>query len=150
VNGEAIERSSELPPLIAAIKPGTRATLTVWRDKSERTMRIKVGELEDEPVVARRNEPADSGTGKLGLAVRPLTGNERERLGTAGRLVVEGAEGPAAIAGVEPGDVILAVNGVPVDSIGAFRTAVNASGATVALLIQRDDAQIFVPVRIDS
>jgi serine protease Do len=150
VNGEAIERSSELPPLIAAIKPGTQATLTVWRDKSERTMRIKVGELEDEPVVAHRNEPAGSGTGKLGLAVRPLTGNERERLGTAGRLVVEGAEGPAAIAGVEPGDVILAVNGVPVDSIGEFRTAVNASGATVALLIQRDDAQIFVPVRIDS
>jgi serine protease Do len=113
-------------------------------------MRIKVGELEDEPVVAHRNEPTGSGTGKLGLAVRPLTGNERERLGTAGRLVVEGAEGPAAIAGVEPGDVILAVNGVPVDSIGEFRTAVNASGATVALLIQRDDAQIFVPVRIDS
>jgi serine protease Do len=150
VNGEAIERSSELPPLIAAIKPGTQATLTVWRDKSERTIRIKVGELEDEPVVAQRNAPADSGTGKLGLAVRPLTGAERERLGTTGRLLVEGAEGPAAIAGVEPGDVILAVNGVPVASIGEFRTAVNASGATVALLIQRDDAQIFVPVRIDS
>ena len=89
-------------------------------------------------------------TGKLGLAVRPLTGDEREQLHTAGRLVVEGADGPAAIAGVERGDVILAVNGATVDSIGAFRTAVNASGATVALLIQRDDAQIFVPVRIDS
>ena len=44
----------------------------------------------------------------------------------------------------------LAVNGAPVGSIGEFRKAVDSSGATVALLIQRDNAQIFVPVRIDS
>jgi serine protease Do len=150
VDGKAIERSSELPPLIAAIKPGKEASLTVWRDKAERKVRIKVGELEDEPAVARSDAPADGDTGKLGLAVRPLTGNERQRLDTAGRLVVEDAVGPAAIAGVERGDVILAVNGVPVDSLGEFRKAVDASGATVALLIQRGDAQIYVPVRIDS
>jgi serine protease Do len=150
VDGKAIERSSELPPLIAAIKPGRQASLTVWRDKSERKVRIKVGELEDEPAVAASNAPADSSTGKLGLAVRPLTGNERQRLDTAGRLVVEAADGPAAIAGVERGDVILAVNGMPVDSMGEYRSAVDASGATVALLIQRGDAQIYVPVRIDS
>ena len=82
--------------------------------------------------------------------MRPLTGSERERLRTTGRLVVEDADGPAAIAGVERGDVMLAVNGVPVDSMGEFRTAVEASGATVALLIQRGKAEIFVPVRIDS
>ena len=84
-----------------------------------------------------------------GLAVRPLNGNERELLGTTGRLVVEDADGPAAIAGVERGDVILAVNEAPVSSLGEFRSAVNASGETVALLIQRGNAQIFVPVRID-
>ena len=150
VDGTQIELSSEVPPLIAAIKPGTQATLAVWRDKSERSVRVKVGELEDEPVVALRNAPADSGTGKLGLAVRPLNGNERERLGTSGRLVVEDADGPAAIAGVERGDVILAVNGARVTSVGEFRAAVDASGAAVALLVQREDRQIFLPVRIDS
>jgi serine protease Do len=151
VDGHDIERSSELPPLVAAIKPGKQATLTVWRDKSERSVRIKVGELQDEPAVAMRDaQKGGEETGKLGLAVRPLTGDEREQLHTAGRLVVEGADGPAAIAGVERGDVILMVNGAAVDSVSAFRTAVNASGATVALLIQRDDAQIFVPVRIES
>jgi serine protease Do len=82
--------------------------------------------------------------------VRPLTGPEREQLNTVGRLVVEDADGPAAIAGVEPGDVILAVNGRQVGTPGEFRTAVDAAGATVALLIQRADAQIFVPVRVDS
>jgi serine protease Do len=150
VDGHEIERSSELPPLIAAIKPGNQATLEVWRDKAERSLRVKVGELEDEPAVAARNAPRDVEGGKLGLAVRPLTGNERELLRTAGRLVVEDVDGPAAIAGVERGDVILAVNGVQVGTLGEFRKAVNASGSTVALLIQRDSAQIFVPVRIDS
>ena len=150
VNGHEIERSSELPPLVAAIKPGQQATLTVWRDKSEKTMRIKIAELEDEPTVASNDTPSSADTGKLGLAVRPLTGNEQKQLHTAGRLVVEDSDGPAAIAGVERGDVILAVNGAPVGSVSEFRKAVDSSGATVALLIQRDNAQIFVPVRVES
>ncbi len=150
VDGKAIERSSELPPIVAGIKPGKQATLTIWREQAEKTLRVKVGELDEGPVVASRDDAGDAETGKLGLAVRPLTGSEREQLNTAGRLVVEAADGPAAIAGVERGDVILAVNGRQVGTPGEFRTAVDAAGATVALLIQRADAQIFVPVRVDS
>jgi serine protease Do len=150
VDGQGIERSGELPAVIAGIKPGSSATLTIWREKSERKVRIKVGELEDEPAVALRGPTGDADTGKLGLAVRPLTGSERQQLRTIGRLVVEESDGPAAVAGVEAGDVLIAVNGEPVATVGEFRTAVNASGGTVALLIQRGNAQIFVPVRIDS
>lgn len=150
VDGVIIERSGELPAVIAGIKPGSQATLTIWREKSERRIRIKVGELEDEPAVAYRGPAGDADTGKLGLAVRPLTGRERQQLRTIGTLVVEEADGPAAVAGVEPGDVLIAVNGEPVATVGEFRTAVDASGGTVALLIQRGNAQIFVPVRIDS
>jgi serine protease Do len=150
VDGQPIERSGELPAVIAGIKPGSSATLTIWREKSERKVRIKVGELEDEPAVAFRGPQGDADTGKLGLAVRPLTGSERQQLRTIGRLVVEESDGPAAVAGVEPGDVLIAVNGEPVATVTEFRTAVDASGATVALLIQRGNAQIFVPVRIES
>jgi serine protease Do len=150
VDGKEIERSDELPAIIAGIKPGKQATLTVWRDKSQRDMKIKVGELPDEPTVARADAQGSAETGKLGLAVRPLSAEERRELQTAGRLVVEDVDGPAAVAGVEAGDVVLAVNGVKVDSVSTFRNAVNASGDTVALLIQRGDAQIFVPVRIES
>jgi serine protease Do len=150
VDGEEIERSSELPPLVASIKPGTEATLTVWRDKAERKMKVKVGELPEQQAVAMQDDTEATDTGKLGLAVRPLSGDEREQLRTTGRIVVEDSDGPAAIAGVERGDVIIMVNGAPVGNVAEFRKAINAAGPNIALLIQRGEAQIFVPVRIDS
>jgi serine protease Do len=150
VNGREIERSGELPAIIAGIQPGTEATLTIWRDKSERKLRVKVGELEDAPQVAARSAPGDEEGGKLGLAVRPLTGGERLRMRTAGRLVVERAVGPAADAGVQPGDVLIAVNDARVETLSQFRAAVEKSGATVALLIERGGTQTFVALRVDS
>jgi len=52
------------------------------------------------------------------------------------------------MAGVEPGDILLAVNGRQVGTVRELRDAVEASGDTVALLIQRGEAQIYVPVRL--
>jgi serine protease Do len=150
VNGRNIESSGELPSIIAGIEPGTEAALTIWRDRSERKLRIKVGELKEEPQVAARGLGPDDAGGKLGLAVRPLTGSEQLRLHTRGRLVVENSEGPAADAGVQPGDVVIAVNGAEVDSLARFRAAVKDSGSTVALLIQRGDQQTYVSIRLDS
>ena len=147
VDGRAIERSGELPAIIAGIKPGVEATLEIWRDKAKRKFRIKVGELQDDPEVASRQPAGNSDTGRLGLAVRPLSGDERQQLHTMGRLVVEESVGPAAEAGVEPGDVVLAVNGAPVASVGEFRDSLVRAGSVVALLIQREGAQIYIPVR---
>jgi serine protease Do len=69
---------------------------------------------------------------------------------TRGRLLVEDAQGPAAEAGLQPGDVLIAVNDAEVDTLDEFREAVDKSGTTVALRIQRGERTIFVPVRIDS
>ncbi|MGQ0384895.1 MAG: DegQ family serine endoprotease [Gammaproteobacteria bacterium] len=150
VDGRSIERSGELPAVIAGIKPGTQASLTVWRNRSERTLRVRVGELEDEPRIAQTAIPGEEAGDRLGLAVRPLTGSERLRMQTRGRLLIERSDGAAAEAGVQPGDVLLAVNGAQVETAAEYREAVKRSGATVALLIQRGEAQIFVPVRADS
>lgn len=55
--------------------------------------------------------------------------------------------GPAARAGVQAGDVLLAVNGTPVTSVDEVRQVVAKAGKSVALLIQRGDDRIFVPVK---
>ena len=86
--------------------------------------------------------------GKLGIAVRPLTDEERKQLEAEGGLMVEQAEGAAARAGVQAGDVILALNNQPVKSVDQLRRLVDKSRGSVALLIQREGNKIYVPVRI--
>jgi serine protease Do len=61
-------------------------------------------------------------------------------------LLVQQSGGAAESAGIQAGDVILAVNGQPVTSVQQLKTMVAHAGDSIALLIQRDDAQIFVPV----
>ena len=87
--------------------------------------------------------------GKLGLALRPLQPDEARQAGIhGGGLVVEDVSGAAQRAGVQPGDVVLAVNGTPAKSIEQVRAAVAKADKSVALLMQRGEDKIFVPVRI--
>jgi serine protease Do len=78
--------------------------------------------------------------------VRPLTPQERKEAKVSGGLLVEDVGGPAARAGVQPGDVILMAGGKPVRSVEDLRAATAGSGS-VALLVQRGDARVFVPLK---
>jgi serine protease Do len=147
-NGRAIDRSAELPPQVAATKPGAKVTLDVWRGGKKQTLGLTVDALKAEKQ-AKAGPENDAGQGKLGLAVRPLTPEEKKELGGGvSGLVVERVGGPAARAGIRPGDLITAVNGNPVKSPDDLRRyAQNAKGA-LALLVRRGDATIFVPIEI--
>ena len=109
-------------------------------------MSVKLAEMEDKRT-ASNTDQRQSG-GKLGLAVRPLTSQEQHQTNTQGGLLVEQARGPAADAGLQQGDIVIAANGVPVSSVADLRSAVEKSKNHIALLIQRGDARLFVPVRV--
>ena len=139
VNGKAVDRSAELPPLVAAVKPGSKANFDVWRDGAKRSLAVTVGELKPEQVAsAKPASQAGEDTGKLGLALRQ---------GEEG-LVVEKASGPAARAGILRGDVVVAVNGKRVKSTEELRSAAAKAKGTVALLVKRGDRSIFVPIEL--
>ena len=142
-NGQAVASSSELPERVADVKPGSKATLEISRNGATKEIEVKVGELKDDKVASA--DTSSEGHGRLGLAVRPLNPDERQQVGEKG-LVVEQASGPAARAGIQPGDLVLAVNGTPVQSVAQLRALVAKSGKTLALLIQRDEGKIFIPV----
>ena len=146
VNGQKVDRSAELPPMVANVKPGTKATFDVWRKGGRKEVTVVVGELKGEPV-ASASGSADENS-RLGLAVRALTNDEREQAQIDGGLLVEDVSGPAAQAGIQQGDVILSVNGTPVKSVPQLRALIAKSGKHVALLVQREDAKIFVPVEL--
>ena len=86
--------------------------------------------------------------GKLGVAVRPLTSDEKRDNEIEHGVVVQNVSGAAERAGVRPGDVIVAVNNTPVKSVDELRNLVDKAGKTVALLVQRQDARIFIPVTL--
>jgi serine protease Do len=145
VNGRNIDHSSDLPVVISQLTPGTEARLGIWHDKKPSEVTVKTILLEDTPAQAAKNAGADGG-GKLGLAVRPLKPDEQQELHTRGRLVVEDVTGPALAAGLQAGDVILGVNGAGVSSVADLKREVARAGHSVAVLIQREEAQIYIPV----
>jgi serine protease Do len=136
VNGKAVDRSAELPPLVAAVKPGSKASLDVWRDGAKRSLAVTVGELKPDQVVRAPEQREDGG--KLGLALRQ---------GEEG-LVVERASGPAARAGIQRGDVVVAVNGRRVKTAEELRSAAAKAKGTLALLVKRGEQSIFVPIEL--
>lgn len=147
VNGRSVERSSELPVIVAAIRPGSEAQLEIWRDRKSQKFLVKIGELPDQTERVAANGESGNDGAQLGLALRPLEPTERQQAKTDG-LLVEQASGPAAAAGVQPGDIIVGVNGARVKSVKELQEAAKKAGKVVALLIQRDGAQIFVPLRL--
>ena len=101
---------------------------------------------EYESAVERRRRPPAAQSGKLGLSVRPLTAEERREANLAGGLIVEDVQGPAARAGIQPGDLILALNGTPVKNAEELRALAGKPAKSIALLVQRGDAKMFIPV----
>jgi serine protease Do len=147
VNGHYIDHSFDLPTIIADIPPGSVAHIGIWHDHKADTVDVKTVLLDEEPARTAHSENDDGG-GKLGLAVRPLDPKEQQQLHTRGRLLVEDVSGPALAAGLQAGDVVLGVNGAGVSSVADLKREVARAGHSVALLIQRDEAQIYVPVDI--
>lgn len=121
--------------------------LEVWRKGEARTLTATLGDA-SEKAVKQAKDTSDAGKGKLGLALRPLQPNEKKQIGVDTGLVVAGASGPAALAGINQGDVLLSINGTPASNVEDVRAAVAKADKTVAVLIWRDGNKIFVPVRL--
>lgn len=152
VNGQSIDHYGELSLTISNMHPGTDAHLSVWRGGKAQDMSVKIAVVnDDQDKTASRaaKGPASGQAERLGLSVRALTADEKQQAQTDGTLVVENVAGPAQAAGVQPGDIILGVNGRTVRSTQELVAASKTAGKTIALLIQRQDQQIFVPLRLN-
>jgi serine protease Do len=149
VNGQPVIAAGDLTAIVSIAKPGEKMALDVWRDGKIVQVNATLAGDNARPDPADRNNLAGNDSGaKLGLALRPLDPIEKRQSGIPSGLVIEDAGGAAQMAGVQPGDVLLAVNGKPVTSVAQVRDVVGKSSKSVALLIQRGDDRIFIPVRI--
>jgi len=147
VDSQPIVSSGDLPAVIGQLAPGKKVTLEVWRQGERQELSAKLGDASDKPAQVAKNDSA-AGQGKLGLALRPLQPQEKREAAIENGLLIEDVAGPSAQAGVQAGDVLLAINGTPAKSLEQVREVVAKADKSVALLIQRGEDKIFVPVRI--
>jgi serine protease Do len=143
-DGKPIERSSDLPVLVAEVAPERKVQVDVWRDRGQKTLAIQ-GRPEK---VASADDGSSAPQGRLGVAVRPLAPEERSQVKGGSGVVVEQVSGAARRAGIRPGDVLLSINGAPLKSPDDLRERIAKAGKSAALLVQRDEQQLFVAVEL--
>lgn len=145
INGQEIGSSGELPAIVAGIVPGETAHLKVWRKGDTRDIAVTVGKFSEEKIAS--SDDSGAAKGRLGVAVRELTPEERKQADLAsGGVLVEDVTGPAARAGIRPGDIVLSINGERVGSGAQLQKLVAKASRRIAVLVERGDARIFVPV----
>lgn len=148
-NGAEVEESPQLPAMVSALSPGTEVELEVLRDGKRKQIDLTIGTLEEERVASRgpiKRQSAD----RLDLRVADLSADEREQLGVdeGGVVVTDAGSGPAARAGIRPGDVILQVNRKAVEDADGFKSLVDDldDDDSALLLVKRGEGALFLVV----
>ena len=146
-NGHAINASLDLPRMVGATQPGTKARLSIWRKGAAKELEVKVGAMPDDdqaPQIAEKKQ-----SNRAGLVVSELGAEQKKALKISSGVLVEESSGIAARAGIEPGDVILAVNNQEVNSAGELARLLGTDRKQVALLVKRGDGAHYVSLRLD-
>ena len=149
-NNQVVKSSNELPLIVANVHPGSKVPLLLWRKGKELNLSITVGEMPNEKIANEQPaEPQVAKIQRLGLHISDLAQQDKAELGLRGGVVVETAEGEAAKAGIEEGDVILAINALDTPNVATFnKILAKTAPGTVALLIWRENNTLYIPIRI--
>lgn len=154
-DGKKVEKSSSLPPLVGRVPVNTNARLRVVREGKPIELTVNIGELPGQEELAQASgaQPRYK-PNPLKIDVEALDQSTRDQLGIdKGGVVVSRviADGPADIAGIEPGDVVLMVDNKPVDSPREFSGVVSKLGSSksIAVLVQRDSGPVFLALQIE-
>lgn len=151
-NGQPIETTRDLPRLVGATKVGSRASVTLWRRGQQMDVPVTIVELEDEKAPGGKDKPKKAPSGEvnaLGLHVADLSPAQRRELKMEGGVLVEGASGRAATAGILPGDVILQVDNTEIKSASQFNGIVAKLDPkkSVALLVWREGVTAYIVIK---
>lgn len=152
-NGQPIETSGDLPPMVGMTPINEKATLKIIRQGEAKTITFKIGLLPDQPEQVAESKPEAMPTNRLGISVTDLTTEQRGALEIAsgGVLVQNVGKGPAKEAGIQEGDVILRIQNETIRDVNTFNKVIKSlpTGKSVAVLIQRRGNPAFLALKID-
>ncbi|OGA26860.1 MAG: protease Do [Betaproteobacteria bacterium RIFCSPLOWO2_12_61_14] len=155
-DGKPVNSSSDLPRMVAATKPGSKVAVDLWRKGGSRQVTVEIAEMPEDGKLARAAKKLADDVAemisRLGIAVSELSKEQLHELQISGGLLVEEVKGSAArAAGLQHGDVLLAIGNIPIRSLNQFNEILKQvpRGKNVALLVRRDDAASYVAIRLD-
>ena len=151
-DGKPIATSSDLPRLVGVTKPGKVAAVEILRKGAVKMLNVGVGEMPADPAEATQTPkaPPKAEANKVGLTLKELAPQQKKKLNGKNGLLVTDSTGAAAQAGIRRGDVILGLNNSETQSVEQFNKQINAiaAGKTVAVLVQRGESTLYVPIKI--
>ena len=152
--GKAVEKSSDLPRMVGATKPGTRSALTVFRRGSYKDLSVTIAEIEADKPARKANEPEEkpktSSAGQaLGMSVSDLTEAQKKDLKLKGGVRVDAVVDAAARAGMREGDVLVAIANTEINTVKEFEAAVAKldKSKPVTVLFRRGDWAQYAVIR---
>ncbi len=152
-NGKDIEKSSDLPRQVGGTAVGSRATVTVWRRGQQLDLPVTIVELQDEAAAANKAQPKkkapEQSTNALGLQVSDIPAADKRELKVDAGVLVDFADGRAAGAGIQAGDLILQIDNTVVNSAAQFNGLVGKHDPKkpVALLVRRENVTRYVVIK---
>ena len=153
-DGKTIDKASDLPRIVGNVKPGTKATVTVFRRGATKDLTVTITEVEADKQARKASapqaKPPVAGPAKvLGLAVSEVTDAQKKELKIKGGVKIDAVEGAATRAGLREGDVIVSIANTEVDNVKAFEAALAKLDKTksVTLLVRRGEMAQFVIIK---
>lgn len=150
-NGVAVEKSSDLPRIVGATKPGSKAIISIWRKGAARELSVTVAEIEADKVAQKTDKKGkkELTSNALGIYVSDLTDAQRKETPGGIGVVIDSVDGPAAQVGLRAGDIILTMNNADVKDAKQFAAMLSKVDPkkAVVLLVRRGDSSQFVPIR---
>ncbi|MDQ2696562.1 MAG: DegQ family serine endoprotease [Pseudomonadota bacterium] len=154
-NGKPVSQSGQLPYLVGSTAPGTQVPVTVLREGRERQLTVTVERLTNQDKLAAAGgpggQPQSHAEAELNIIVADLSAEQRQEMNLErGVLVEDVQDGPAAEAGIQPGDVILSLDRKDVRDAAQLTQLVKnlPKGKSVPVLVQRGDSSLFLALKV--
>ena len=151
-NGQPIVMSADLPHLIGNLKDGSKAELEVIRDGKRQNLTVTVGALPDEGQEMGATGPgAERSSNRLGVSVIELTAEQKKSFDLKGGVVIKEVQGgPAALIGLQAGDVITHLNNQAIVSAKQFTEVAKSlpKDRSVSMRVLRQGRASFITFKL--
>ena len=151
MNGQPIVMSADLPHLVGALKAGSKASLEVIRNGKRQNLELTVGAIPDEGKEMSLPTGAEQSSNRLGVSVADLSEEQKKANDIKGGVIITDVQdGPAALIGLQPGDVITHLNNQAITNGKQFTEIAKAlpKNRSVSMRVLRQGRASFITFKL--